>query len=230
MRGAFRPLRVLRRRAKPASASSRESALPGHLPHARPETAQCRTRRCRVRDRRHTSWKTSASPSQSRPIQAAPGPGGWLARQISAAIRSASAAKISSAGRRPRGANRRRARNAGRSRRFERAGILPDHLDLPGDLLRVETGGAGARAIAGPRAPAVGTEMPPASRISLPSLGDTKCGTFNATSAARSARCNGQSGSASFSQSASRAMKSACADQITPSFMLRWFFRRCSSM
>ena len=37
--------------------------------------------------------------------------------------------------------------------------------------------------------------MPLASRISSPSLGDTKCGTFNASSAARSARCNGQSGS-----------------------------------
>ncbi len=40
-------------------------------------------------------------------------------------------------------------------------------------------------------------------------------------SAARSARCNGHSGSEALSQSASLARKSACADQMTPSSMLR---------
>ena len=38
--------------------------------------------------------------------------------------------------------------NAGRDTGLrKRAGIVPDDLDLPGDLLRIEPGGAGARAI-----------------------------------------------------------------------------------
>ena len=44
-----------------------------------------------------------------------------------------------------------------------------------------------------------------------PSLPDAPEGTFNVSSAERSARCSGQSGSASLSQSASLATKSACA-------------------
>ena len=44
----------------------------------------------------------------------------------------------------------------------------------------------------------VAPTVPSASPISLPSLGDTKCGTFNASSAVRSARCSGHSGSAVF--------------------------------
>ena len=67
----------------------------------------------------------------------------------------------------------------------------------------------------------VRTDAPSASPISPPSLGATKCGTFNVRSAARSARCSGHSGSESLSHSESRAMKSACADQTAPSSMVR---------
>ena len=42
-----------------------------------------------------------------------------------------------------------------------------------------------------PRSPRSRTEMPVASRISFPLLGDTKCGTFSSMRAERSARCNG---------------------------------------
>ena len=43
-------------------------------PHARRETARCRTRRCRDRDRGTRAGTPRQSPSQSRPIHAAPGP------------------------------------------------------------------------------------------------------------------------------------------------------------
>ncbi len=52
-----------------------------------------------------------------------------------------------------------------------------------------------ARARSRPGVASVRTETPSASPISSPSLGDTKCGTFNGKSAARSARCSGHSGS-----------------------------------
>ena len=76
-----------------------------------------------------------------------------------------------------------------------------------------------SRARSRPEGNAIWTELPFASPMSWPSLGETKCGTLSATSAVRSARCNGQSGLCSLCQSDSLAMKSACADQITPSSM-----------
>ena len=92
-------------------------------------------------------------PSQSAsPIQAAPGPrGGWLAGHDSSAgdpvsFRRENLLCAGCAGRV--GANVVGRGNAGRDTGLrKRAGIVPDDLDLPGDLLRIEPGGAGARAI-----------------------------------------------------------------------------------
>lgn len=78
-----------------------------------------------------------------------------------------------------------------------------------------------SRARAKPEAAAVCAVVPAASVITVPSLGEMKCGTLRASSASRSARCNGHNKSKSLSQSASRAMKSACADHAAPSSMLR---------
>ena len=101
------------------------------------------------------------------------------------------------------------------------SGVLADDFDLPGDFRFIEALQPGPGARPGPEFAAVRIAMPAASPISWPSLGDTKCGTFNASRAERSARCNGQSGSESLSHSASLAMKSACADHIAPSSMVR---------
>src|SRR6185369_2968053 len=64
------------------------------------------------------------------------------------------------------------------------------------------------RARSSPETVWVGIEMP-ASRISCPSLGDMKYGTFSARRSDRSERCNGQNGSEDFSQFVNLARKSA---------------------
>ena len=109
-------------------------------------------------------------------------------------------------------------RRPGRSR--NRARILPDDLDLPGDILLIEVANTRPRAIQARGR--LGTNRNAGRIAYLVSVaGRHEMRHIQRESAARSARCNGQSGSESFSQSASLAMKSACADQITPSSMVR---------
>src|SRR6185437_12533448 len=111
-----------------------------------------------------------------------------------------------------------RSRVAGRFR--QGAGIFSDDLDLPRDLFSSKFFRRD-RARSRPEPASARIARPVAPLISLPSLGETKCGTFNARRSDRSIRRNGQETSVSFSHSARRAMKSACADQSTPSPIVR---------
>ncbi len=213
MRAAFRPFRFLRRLRSPAQ--------------ARPKPCAGHCRMCGKKDPdagkplyrsgpRHTSWKTSASPSQSRPIHAAPGPRRIARPDSSAAILSASARKISFVGATPAPAwsflssvPARRRLGLGETGRIR---ILPDDLDLPGDVLLVET-----LELATARGPC--PKSPRSAPRRRPHRGSRRCRSAT-RNAARSARRERPFGALQrpnrigiLSHSASLAMKSACADQ-----------------
>ena len=201
-----RPLSILRRCATAASASS-------------PRRLASRDRRMRgekQRDAAHAvveigaetarAGQASESPSQSRPIQAAAGPrADGVARQLRRRSCRLPPEESPCRARLPVPVRRTRrllARSGSASER-ETVAVFCRMTSTCQAISRSSKSPTRARARARPGVASVDIDTPFASHISWPSLGDTKCGTFSASSAARSARCNGQSGSARSSQSAS---------------------------
>ncbi len=165
-----------------------------------------------------TSWNTSASPSQSSPIQAAAGPRRTAYAANSSATRWASARKV-----RPEGAG---PRNSGSCRRAVDVGGRPaatSEFVLILTTLTCQSISSRSRwakralARVRPSVDGILVRKPASSFSSWPSVAETKCGMFSVRSADLSARWTGQSGSSAASQSARRATKSACADHATPS-------------
>ena len=187
MRAAFAASQVLAKMRDRRPAQVRLKTCTPSPPHARRERPQCRKRRCRDRDRGRRAGKPRNLPASRDRSRRRPAPGELHDGDSSPAILSASATKISFVG-----ATAASGRKAVSSAPTVAVGPADRETELVfcrmtsicqaiscSSKLRTR-----ARARSRPDVASVRTEMPVASPISFPSLGDTKCGTFNAMRAA----------------------------------------------
>ena len=225
MRAAFRLLRFLRRCETPASASSAEGLHPGHR---------------RVRSKKHRNARNAVvelgaqtyelgNLEVSQPVETDP-----------SGARSRGEWRAATAHRRSCRLRRRKSPLFGATAASERKGSFGSAL-IAGDPRSFEIELVFCRMTSICQAISCSSKLLNASSSAIQARGRlrsgskhrshraSRCRRWATRNAARSTpgelsvrqRCNGQRGSGSFSQSASLATKSACADQITPSSMVR---------